>query len=195
MPIAALAAIVLAAGPTPARALDYDCADFANQAEAEAYLLPGDPYRLDADHDGIACEDLPCPCASGAPSVPAPPSIPAPAPPSIPAPTPTPAPPVEEEPEPVAYEAYVACSRGQYAPAASHCRQGSKIGAFLRSSQAVSYSVCVRFPTGRELCAREQQAEAGTLYVNAVTTRALGRHKVIWQLPDRRIVRSFQLEG
>jgi len=45
-------------------AVDYDCADFANQAEAEEYLLPGDPYRLDADNDGIACEDLPCPCSS-----------------------------------------------------------------------------------------------------------------------------------
>jgi hypothetical protein len=42
---------------------DYDCADFANQAEAEEYLLPGDPYNLDADSDGIACEDLPCPCS------------------------------------------------------------------------------------------------------------------------------------
>jgi hypothetical protein len=42
---------------------DYDCADFANQAEAEEYLLPGDPYNLDADGDGIACEDLPCPCS------------------------------------------------------------------------------------------------------------------------------------
>jgi Excalibur calcium-binding domain len=42
---------------------DYDCADFANQAEAEEYLLPGDPYNLDADSDGIACEDLSCPCS------------------------------------------------------------------------------------------------------------------------------------
>jgi hypothetical protein len=42
---------------------DYDCADFANQAEAEEFLLPGDPYNLDADSDGIACEDLPCPCS------------------------------------------------------------------------------------------------------------------------------------
>jgi hypothetical protein len=42
---------------------DYDCDNFANQAEAEEYLLPGDPYNLDADGDGIACEDLPCPCS------------------------------------------------------------------------------------------------------------------------------------
>ena len=47
-----------------AAATDYDCADFANQAEAEENLLPGDPYNLDGDDDGIACEDLPCPCSS-----------------------------------------------------------------------------------------------------------------------------------
>lgn len=71
---------------TPAAALDYDCADFANQAEAEEYLLPGDPYNLDADSDGKACEDLPCPCSyspgsgggSSEPSEPAPPPPPPP---------------------------------------------------------------------------------------------------------------------
>lgn len=45
--------------PTGASALDYDCADFATQEEAQEYLLPGDPYGLDGDNDGIACEDLP----------------------------------------------------------------------------------------------------------------------------------------
>lgn len=44
--------------------VDYDCADFATQAEAQEYLLPGDPYRLDGDNDGIACEDNPCPCST-----------------------------------------------------------------------------------------------------------------------------------
>jgi endonuclease YncB( thermonuclease family) len=48
---------------TPARALDYNCSDFANQAEAQEHLLPGDPYHLDGDHDGVACESLPCPCS------------------------------------------------------------------------------------------------------------------------------------
>lgn len=59
-------ALCLAAVPSAsaARHRDYDCADFATQAEAEEYLLPGDPYNLDADNDGIACEDLPCPCSS-----------------------------------------------------------------------------------------------------------------------------------
>lgn len=38
---------------------DYNCSDFATQAEAQKYLLPGDPYRLDANHDGRACDSLP----------------------------------------------------------------------------------------------------------------------------------------
>src|ERR1700761_9839698 len=54
----------IAAPSASAHRRDYDCSDFANQAEAEEYLLPGDPYNLDADGDGIACEDLPCPCSS-----------------------------------------------------------------------------------------------------------------------------------
>jgi Excalibur calcium-binding domain len=38
---------------------DYNCANFRYQEDAQAYLLPGDPYRLDADRDGVACEELP----------------------------------------------------------------------------------------------------------------------------------------
>jgi hypothetical protein len=38
---------------------DKDCADFASQADAQAALTaePSDPDNLDADDDGIACED------------------------------------------------------------------------------------------------------------------------------------------
>jgi hypothetical protein len=77
--IAALVAVAAAfIAPASATAgTDYDCADFANQAEAQEYLLPGDPYGLDGDDDGIACEDLPCPCSyeegGGGDSTPEPP--------------------------------------------------------------------------------------------------------------------------
>lgn len=39
---------------------DCDCKDFRSQAEAQRVLraFPGDPYRLDRDGDGIACEGL-----------------------------------------------------------------------------------------------------------------------------------------
>jgi micrococcal nuclease len=40
---------------------DYDCKDFKTQREAQAVLDadPSDPYRLDRDKDGKACESLP----------------------------------------------------------------------------------------------------------------------------------------
>jgi len=57
--LGAAIAATMAIAAAPAVALDYDCSDFATQEEAQEYLLPGDPYRLDADNDGIACEDLP----------------------------------------------------------------------------------------------------------------------------------------
>ena len=39
---------------------DLDCADFATQREAQAVLDrdPSDPNNLDADNDGVACDDL-----------------------------------------------------------------------------------------------------------------------------------------
>jgi hypothetical protein len=38
---------------------DVDCSDFSAQAEAQEWLLPGDPHQLDNNGDGIACEGLP----------------------------------------------------------------------------------------------------------------------------------------
>jgi endonuclease YncB( thermonuclease family) len=50
-----------------ASARDFDCSDFSTQAQAQKYLLAGDPHRLDSDGDGVACESLPCPCSSARP--------------------------------------------------------------------------------------------------------------------------------
>jgi hypothetical protein len=61
----ALLVVALFALPDKAASQDYDCSDFSTQAEAQQYLLRGDPYNLDGDGDGIACESLPCPCATG----------------------------------------------------------------------------------------------------------------------------------
>jgi endonuclease YncB( thermonuclease family) len=67
----AVMASTLAVGVVPAQAfVDKDCADFATQAEAQAFFLaagPGDPHRLDAEGDGLACESNPCPCTGSAP--------------------------------------------------------------------------------------------------------------------------------
>jgi hypothetical protein len=47
---------------------DLDCADFANRGQAQAVLArdPSDPNLLDADNDGIACEDYPYEGGGGA---------------------------------------------------------------------------------------------------------------------------------
>jgi excalibur calcium-binding domain-containing protein len=61
---AALAATVaLALTAAPATAADKDCADFNSWRAAQKFYKrqggpQSDPHRLDADHDGIACEDL-----------------------------------------------------------------------------------------------------------------------------------------
>ena len=65
---AALIALVVLL-PTAASAQrrgDLDCADFSSQKSAQIFFLKHggpryDPDRLDADHDGIACEDNPAP--------------------------------------------------------------------------------------------------------------------------------------
>ena len=64
--VLALAVLTLLTTAVPTSAQDRDCADFANQAEAQNFYEragPGDPHRLDADGDGRACDALPCPCA------------------------------------------------------------------------------------------------------------------------------------
>ena len=56
------------AAPTPqpsicgaCAATDCNCADFSTQAQAQACLeaYPSDPFNLDGDNDGVACESLP----------------------------------------------------------------------------------------------------------------------------------------
>lgn len=59
--------IALASGDH-ARAVDYNCSDFATQADAQNFFLSqggpsSDPYNLDPDHDGVACRFNPCPCS------------------------------------------------------------------------------------------------------------------------------------
>ena len=60
-----LAVLTLAIGVSvpmagTALAVERDCADFASQADAQAALVadPTDPELLDANHNGIACEDF-----------------------------------------------------------------------------------------------------------------------------------------
>lgn len=87
-----------------------------------------------------------------------------------------------------AFRHYVACGLSQNAKPAHVCQKKRKKGAFFRSNRAdVFYTVCVRFPTGRNLCAPKQEAVRGTLYVNRITSNIPGEHKVTWFVQGKRV--------
>jgi hypothetical protein len=89
-----------------------------------------------------------------------------------------------------AYKHYVACGVSQKAHAKHRCPRHSKKGAFFESVKGdVYYTVCVKFPTGKNLCARHQEAKAGTLYVNKITSNIPGKHFVSWFVSKKRVGR------
>jgi hypothetical protein len=87
-----------------------------------------------------------------------------------------------------AYKHYVACGLSRKASPDHVCPKGSKKGAFFKSLKAnVEYTVCVKFPSGKNLCAKAQEAKAGTLYVNKVTSTIPGRHVVSWFVKGKKV--------
>jgi hypothetical protein len=96
-----------------------------------------------------------------------------------------------------AYKHYVACGLSRKATPDHVCPKGSKKGAFFRSLNGeVSYTVCVKFPSGKNLCAKAQEAEKGTLYVNKVTSTIPGRHVVSWFVKGKKVGSfAFRVKG
>ncbi len=87
-----------------------------------------------------------------------------------------------------AYRHYVACGVSQNATPAHKCPKKSKKGAFFKSLEGeVDYSVCVKFPTGKNICAKAQPAKQGTLYVNKITSNIPGKHRVTWFVGGERV--------
>jgi len=87
-----------------------------------------------------------------------------------------------------AYKHYVGCGVSQHAKPSHACPKGSKKGAFFKSLQGdVVYSVCVRFPSGKNLCAKAQEATRGTLYVNKITSTIPGVHRVTWFVKGNKV--------
>ena len=87
-----------------------------------------------------------------------------------------------------AFRHYVACGLSRTSAPAHSCPKRSKKGAFFKSPQAdVVYSVCVRFPSGKNLCAHAQAATQGTLYVNKITSTILGKHRVTWFVKGQKV--------
>ena len=88
----------------------------------------------------------------------------------------------------VAYKHYVGCGISQNAKPAHKCPKKSKKGAFFKSLNGdVNYSICVKFPTGKNICAKAQPAKQGTLYVNKITSNIPGLHKVTWFVEGKRV--------
>ena len=144
----------------------YNCRNFAYQEDAQAYLKkwPTDPSGLDGDNDGVACEELPRrPLAI----------------------TPAPA------PQSPVFRVHLACSLSAAVAPKGRCSRRQRKGAFFSSSQAVTYTVCVRYPTGRVICVPGQQAEAGVTYVNRITSGIPGSHKVTWRVGGRVVATRY----
>lgn len=87
-----------------------------------------------------------------------------------------------------AFRHYVACGLSQNAKPSHVCQKGRKKGAFFRSNLADAfYTVCVKFPTKKNLCAPKQEAVKGTLYVNKITSNIPGKHRVSWFVGGKRV--------
>ena len=79
------------------------------------------------------------------------------------------------------YHTFVGCDDLSEEPVASNvCEVGDFPGAYFESSEETEYKVCVEFPNEEVLCAEEQVAEAGVLYVNSITTDEEGFHTASW---------------
>src|SRR4051794_12790707 len=87
-----------------------------------------------------------------------------------------------------AYKHYVGCGLSAKAKPAHACPRKAKKGAFFKSlNGTVTYTVCVKFPSGKNLCAQSQEAEQGTLYVNKITSTIVGRHVVSWFVKGQKV--------
>ena len=91
-----------------------------------------------------------------------------------------------------AYRHYVACGLSPKAKPQHACPKARKKGAFFRSNRSqVFYTVCVKFPTKKNICAPRQRAKKGTLYVNKITSNIPGKHRVTWFVKGKRVGRYF----
>ena len=87
-----------------------------------------------------------------------------------------------------AYKHYVGCGISRNATPSHVCPKKAKKGAFFKSLKGdVNYSVCVKFPSGKNLCAQAQKATQGTLYVNKVTSTIPGKHLVTWFVEGKKV--------
>ena len=96
-----------------------------------------------------------------------------------------------------AYEHYVGCGVSKKAKRSHSCPKKAKKGAFFKSlNGTVNYTVCVKFPSGKNLCAQAQEAKEETLYVNKITSTIVGRHVVSWYVKGQKVGSwAFRVRG
>jgi hypothetical protein len=78
------------------------------------------------------------------------------------------------------YETFVGCELAANAVPSHVCQLGDSLGAYFESDVDAEYEVCVEFPIEVVLCADEQLAEGGVLYVNEIFSELEGTHIVSW---------------
>jgi hypothetical protein len=81
-----------------------------------------------------------------------------------------------------AYTVYGACGLEEQSAPSHLCHKGDPLGAYFRSeSTDVHYDVCVHFPVvSKRLCSTNQEAQAGVLYVNKITSGVIGQTTITW---------------
>ena len=93
-----------------------------------------------------------------------------------------------------AYRHYVGCGISRNAKPSHVCPREGQEGRVLQSqgiegreNPYTYYTVCVRFPSGKSLCAHSQKAKRGTLYVNKITSTIPGKHRVTWFVKGKKV--------
>src|SRR4051812_29275353 len=93
-----------------------------------------------------------------------------------------------------AYKHYAACTTKLDAKPAHRCPKKGTKGAFFKSINGdATYKICVKFPSGKRLCAGHQGAPEGKLQVNSITSHKVGQHVVTWYVAGK-LVGTFKFK-
>jgi hypothetical protein len=86
------------------------------------------------------------------------------------------------------YDTFAGCDDLADNPVPSHvCQLDDFPAAYFEADADTEYEVCVEFPAGDVLCAEEQEAEAGVLVINSLTTDETGDHFISWWVGDEEV--------
>lgn len=77
---------------------------------------------------------------------------------------------------------------------ATQCKKSQGKAAFFESNVGngdanvvPAYTVCVKFPSGKNLCTQSQPYSTGTLYINEITDTILGKVAVTWFVKGKKV--------